>query len=56
MPEGDEPPAGTLYWEFAKLVAEKADLPATVALTSSLVAMQTGVSMMKEFLPVLKAR
>lgn len=56
MPEGDESPAGTLYWEFAKLVAEKADLPATVALTSSLMAMQTGVSMMKDFLPVLKAK
>ncbi len=56
MPEGDESPAGTLYWEFAKITEDKIQLPPLSTLTSSLIAMQTGVNMMKEFLPVLKAK
>lgn len=56
MADKDESPAGTLYWEFAKIITDRIDLSASVALTSSLMAMQTGVSMMKDFMPILSSK
>lgn len=47
LPEKDESPAGTLYWEYMKLLVSDYKVDHGAALTANIMAMQAGIELWK---------